>query len=209
VTPRRFRIIATLNTVDRQFVNSLSQALRRRFTFITVDIPSKKPDTEAWGHAEATSLASREFTLVAQKAIERVARRVAEEDEINEKKQELEGVLYGDGLASLTGLFDLVARMRYAQTTDQVPYIPIGTAQMIDTVELFLMRVVIENTIVAELSQVMDWAASVKIAPLLDSDTINNEDLERLAASLATPFNRRFRSEIMQIASAGMYYVGS
>ena len=32
VIPRRFRIIATLNSVDRQFVNSLSQGLRRRFT---------------------------------------------------------------------------------------------------------------------------------------------------------------------------------
>ena len=31
VTPKRFRIIATINTLDRQFVNSLSQGLKRRF----------------------------------------------------------------------------------------------------------------------------------------------------------------------------------
>ena len=207
VTPRRFRIIATLNTVDRQFVNSLSQALRRRFTFITVDIPPRKPATETWGQPGATSLANKEFALVSKKSAARVVRRVADEDEVEQKKQELEQLLAVNAMSSLIGLFNLVAQMRYAQVEDHVPYIPVGTAQMIDTVELFLTRIAIEETDLEEMPQMMDWAASVKIAPLLDSDTINNNDLERLASGLTAPFDQSFRSEIMQIASAGMYYV--
>ena len=39
VGPRRFRIIATINSIDKQFVNGLSEGLRRRFTFLTVDVP--------------------------------------------------------------------------------------------------------------------------------------------------------------------------
>lgn len=76
VIPKRFRIIATLNSYDKQFVQSLSQAIRRRFTFISLDVPPKKPSSETWrfdpGHA---SPAIKEFSYVIQRAAQRIARR--------------------------------------------------------------------------------------------------------------------------------------
>ena len=52
VIPRRFRMIGTINSVDRQYVNSLSQAIRRRFTFVTVDIPTRRQSGENWSLEE-------------------------------------------------------------------------------------------------------------------------------------------------------------
>ena len=73
VVPRRFRIIATVNSIDSQFVNGLSQALRRRFSFLTLDIPPQRQDGEEFG--SGSGLAAQEFSVVINAAIDRVTRR--------------------------------------------------------------------------------------------------------------------------------------
>src|SRR5206468_1431545 len=73
IVPRRFRIIATVNSIDKQFVNALSQGLRRRFTFLTFDIPPQRGANQQWG--SDASLATREFAMVGTIAAQRAARR--------------------------------------------------------------------------------------------------------------------------------------
>src|SRR5205823_4758257 len=117
VIPRRFRIIATLNSFDRQFVNNLSQAIRRRFTFITVNTPDKRPDNVAWSSAaNPAPLAIQEFRIVVQRAAARVAKRVTSLDSSKTQQvtADIQGRLAGP-LAPLVGqLFDLIERVRYA-----------------------------------------------------------------------------------------------
>jgi MoxR-like ATPase len=206
VTPRRFRIIATLNTVDRQFVNSMGQGLKRRFTFITVNIPPPKKADEPWGNSElGASLASREFTKVLELAAGRRARRTALEDgDFDRNQEELLDFLKNQAQSHIEELFDLISTVRYSDKDSMTPHLPIGTSQIIDTIELFLSISAISEQ---PLEKNLDWAASVKIAPLFDADTINPTDLEDFAQKLPIPFNERMKRELLQIASAGLYYV--
>lgn len=209
VTPYRFRIIATLNSVDRQFVNSLGQGLKRRFTFITVDVPSPKGENESWVTTQGTgSLAVREFAQVLNRAVKRCLRRLAPDED------DLQNLF--DGLKQLSeqtpflqqteALFDFVEQVRYSKRSDNRPFLPVGTAQLIDTVELFLLQVRNEKD-TSIWPYLMDRAAALKLAPLFDADTINPSDLEEFANGLKTPFNKQMRRELLQIVAAGSYYV--
>jgi len=55
--PRDFRIIGTLNSFDRHFLNQISEALKRRFDFIDVLPPSPKEAEYEQGVAIARALA--------------------------------------------------------------------------------------------------------------------------------------------------------
>jgi 5-methylcytosine-specific restriction enzyme B len=206
VNPRRFRIIATLNSYDRQFVNSLSQGLRRRFTFITVDVPPRRSEGEAWTYdGDDRSIAVREFEVVSERAAQRVAARNSEDDD--EAAAQYLVLLRGDAEQALISLFGLAERVRYSGKDASSPYLPIGTAQLIDTVELFLARAISESANSEELLALMDWAAAVKLAPLFEADTVNHTHLSGFAEALPPPFNRRLRRELMQIVAAGLYFV--
>ncbi len=107
VVPRRFRIIATVNSIDKQFVNALSQGLRRRFTFLTFDIPPRRNAGEQWG--TGTSLAAREFSVVGLVAAQRAARRTG--SDVEELQSHIAG---GHVKGLLEQLFEIVERVRYA-----------------------------------------------------------------------------------------------
>lgn len=202
VTPKRFRIIATLNSIDRQFVNGLGQGLKRRFTFLTLDIPKRRKANESWGSSDTSaSAASKEFSVVIRRAAKRVA------DRETSSKDELLNLLNTRANPSVVSFFNLVEKLRYAEKGSGTPYIPVGTAQLIDVVELFLERLLLEHVNDTELGEVMDWSASVKLTPLFDTDTISPTDLEQFADSLSTPFDHNFKRELQQIVAAGQYYV--
>ena len=206
VTPRRFRVVATLNSVDRQFVNSLSQGLRRRFTFITVSIPPPLDKGKTW--TDNTSLASREFAVVTNRAIARIVTRTNFEDEDNLQLRQEELVhLLSRANQILEKFFHLIAQVRYAGKGSRIPHLPIGTAQLIDTIELFLSRIYVEKLSEDHFLNIMDWAVSIKIVPLFDADTIDPTHLEYFADQLENPFNNLTRRELMQIVAAGLYYV--
>lgn len=209
VTPARFRIIATLNSVDKQFVNSLSQGIKRRFSFITVDVPEKRRPGEQFGSdAPDASLASREFFAVIGRATERIARRLAAgtSSDAASIQQDLRNMATGIAKGHLLSLFELVESVRYADKDAKVPYLPVGTAQIIDTVELFLSRVRSEGGLDSRLGELLDWAVSVKLAPLFDSDTIGETALEDFAAALKAPFDVQLRRALLQIVASGTYY---
>lgn len=201
VIPHRFRIIATLNSVDRQFVNSLSQGLRRRFTFLTLDIPAPRNGGETWQNISAdASIAAQEFTLVQKRAAERVT-----------KKHKLAEfalrTTLDDAAVYLEHLFEFAELVRYADKGGNTPYLPLGTAQLIDVVELFLTRTVLENTLPTDYATVMDWAVSIKLAPLFDADNIRPEQLEDFVETLPDIFKAQTRRELLTIANAGQSYI--
>jgi hypothetical protein len=107
----------------------------------------------------------------------------------------------------MANLFDLVERVRYAGPDQKIPHLPIGTAQIIDTVELFMLRVVQDDIADGEAGSALDWAVSVKIVPLFDSDVVAPEALKEFAATLTTPFDKYTRREFLNILAAGMHFV--
>jgi 5-methylcytosine-specific restriction protein B len=210
VIPRRFRIIATLNSVDRQFVNSLSQGLRRRFTFVTLDIPRRRSSAEQWTESgSASSLAVKEFHVVLRKAAARVARRLTSLDptKADAKQKELAAKLGKELIAPMKQLFDFIERIRYVGPSDDSPHLPLGTAQLIDTAELFLTRVVQEKIPSQKAAFIIDWAVAIKIAPLFDADIVAPELLKEFANELQPPFNEATRRELLRIVAAGMHFV--
>ncbi len=208
VIPRRFRILATLNSFDRQFVNNLSHAIRRRFTFISVNIPDKRPAGAAW-NGEDASLAVREFHLVLDRAASRVANRLTslEPARTQDVRQGIFDRLTGPLSGVVQSLFDVVEQIRYAGPDDQIPHLPIGTAQLIDTVELFILRVLQDHVNDANAPSTMDWAVSVKLVPLFDSDVVAPDVVKVFAEHLNAPFSVATRREMLGIVAAGMHFV--
>jgi len=210
VVPKRFRVVATLNSFDRQFVNNLSQAIRRRFTFITVNIPDKRPNTVSWtSTSNPAPLAVEEFRVVVERAASRVAKRLTSLDTsktagmLKEIREKLTGPL----APLMVNLFDLIERVRYAGPNQQIPHLPIGTAQIIDTVELFVLRLLQDDIQMAEAGAALDWAVSVKIVPLFDTDVVAPEALKEFAGTLTAPFDKFTRREFLNILAAGMHFV--
>jgi len=201
---------ATLNSFDRQFVNNLSQAIRRRFTFITVNIPDKRPGSVAWTNTSApVPLALQEYSVVMERAAGRVAKRLTTLD-TSKTAGMLKGIreqLMGPLAPLMVNLFDLVERVRYAGPDQKIPHLPIGTAQIIDTLELFILRVMQDDAANTEAGSVLDWAVSVKIVPHFDSDVVAPEALKEFAAMLMPPFDKYTKREFLNILAAGMHFV--
>ena len=78
---------------------------------------------------------------------------------------------------------------------------------MVDVVELFLTRARLEGGTSSDYWQYMDWAASVKLVPLFESDVLGPEQLSKLAQSLPAPFNNLMKRELLVIAASGMHFV--
>ena len=210
VIPHRFRIIATLNSYDKQFVQSLSQAIRRRFTFITLDIPHEKSSEVPWqfdiSHASA---AIREFSSV----LNRVSRRIAQREcsmtpeNTGQVAEEILSEVRSRHLGRISSLFDIVASVRYASEGDDIPHLPIGTAQLIDTVDIFLTRLRLDGNSAGSADKMIDWAASVKLAPLFESELLGPDQLAEFAHNLPSPFSNQMKRELLIIAASGLHFV--
>ena len=210
VIPKRFRIIATLNSYDKQFVQGLSQAIRRRFTFISLDVPPKKPNGVTWSFDLSNpSPAVREFATVIKRAAIRVARREysLEPNRISSATDEIIAEIESEHIQRIAVLFDIVESVRYAGDMDGVPHLPIGTAQLIDTVEIFLTRNRQDQANDNLPDKNLDWAASVKLAPLFESDVLEPEQLLNFANTLPEPFSNQFRRQLLIISASGMHFV--
>ncbi len=210
VIPRRFRIIATLNSYDKQFVQSLSQAIRRRFTFISLDAPPQRPNGVGWAFdLESEIPAILEFSFVIRRAAFRVARRECSitPERADALTTDFINQLKDQHLGLVAALFDLVEVVRYAAEGSDSPHLPIGTAQLVDTVELFLTRNRQDNASGGDPRRQMDWAASVKLAPLFESDVLAPEQLSTLAMGLPAPFDGLLKRELLIISASGMHFV--
>jgi MoxR-like ATPase len=199
--PRRFRIIGTLNSIDNQFVNELSQGLRRRFTFLTADIPRRRRPEEPWDStASDRSDAIRELEVVTQAATQRAAAR------LGASPTDFATYTTGAGRPSVVALFELAEQMRYAADPTITPYVPIGTAQLIDTLQIFLVHALRLKLTGGDVGAAMDWAVARRIVPLLEAN-ISADVLNAFADGLGAPFDDATRLELRRIAAAGLYDV--
>jgi MoxR-like ATPase len=199
VVPQRFRVIATLNTVDRQFVNNLSQALRRRFTFVTLDVPPAPPPGTALERDAGTDadLAVREYDMVLRKGVEGARARIPNRDDKFESALDA-------AEPALQELFAIVHQLRAGgAVNDPAPYLPVGPASLIDVVKSALIDSVLYET---DGAQAVDAAAALRIAPLLEAEVIEPEKLRRFAESLPAGF-ASLRGELERIAALGLYAV--
>jgi len=191
-TSRRFRIIGTLNSIDKQFVNSLSLAIRRRFTFVTLDIPPRRLQGEAWSTPpETASLAVRELGVILTRAADSAGRAIGTVDQ-QQLRQPLESVLTE------------LEHVRYAAESSDYPFLPVGTAPLIDMTRLAILRGSMDPG--ATLSEAFDWACAAKIAPLFETDLDSPEKL-RSFAELLRPTFPQFARELARIEAAGLYAV--
>ena len=210
VIPKRFRIVATLNSYDKQFVQNLSQAIRRRFTFISLDIPPRKPADVSWVFDTThSSAAIREFSFVLQRAAQRIARRECSmtPEKTDAVTDEILTDTKAQHIARITTLFDIVESVRYASEGNGVPHLPIGTAQLIDTIEIFLTRHRQDQQTAEIADKNIDWAASVKLAPLFESDVLGPDQLVKFAKELPLPFSNQLARQLLIIAASGMHFV--
>src|SRR5262249_8369747 len=157
------------------------------------DIPPKKPEAEEWGVGD--SLASREFDVVKKRATTRAARRT------ERSEQELADFLASESVDTmLKALFALAEEVRYADDESAYPYIPIATAQLIDTLELFLIRSSQAGMDAAAAGSHLDWAVGVKLVPVFDAGAVNRDKLASLADSLEPPFDGASKHAMREIA---------
>lgn len=193
-TPRRFRIIGTLNSIDKQFVNSLSLAIRRRFTFVTIDIPPQRRADESWetDSGASSSLAIRELNRV----IDRAAHSIDYADSVDDLRAELR--------PHLARVLEEIEKVRYATESSEFPFLPIGTAPLIDATALAIVRYKMDAH--PDWAAAFDWACSVKIAPLFETDLEGPEKLRTYAEILRTEFPR-FARELARIEASGLYAV--
>lgn len=197
--PGAFRLIGTINSIDKQFVNSMSLAIRRRFTFITLDIPAQKPASEAW--IDGGSPAAREFRIVIAKACSRLTTKTGSEYDPSS--------ITSTHSQRLGNLFTLLELVRYAKEGSDYPFLPIATAPLIDTVELFLSRLSLSpQTDPGDPDGALDWAASAKLGSLFDVDILDSDQVAAYANQLTnlSPAGR-FASELRRHAVAGQSYV--
>lgn len=194
--PGAFRIIATMNSIDKQFVNSMSLAIRRRFTFITLDIPPKKPSEELWDKGD--SLAAREFQIAVDSACGSIRKKTSAGISLEE--------ILEQHITRLSDLFSVLERVRYSTDSDPYPYLPIGTASLIDTVELFLSRLQLDPIPCPD--DALDWAASVKLGPLFEVDHLDLDEVSAFASQLeVSGLYPRFAAELKRHTAAGQSYV--
>jgi 5-methylcytosine-specific restriction protein B len=195
-TSRRFRIIGTLNSIDKQFVNSLSLAIRRRFTFITIGIPPQRHPHELW---ETPSPEGTTDSLAIQE-LERIVDRARN----NSNPDHLPSDLLAEMRAPMASLLQEIEKIRYATESSAFPFLPVGTAQLIDVASLSVVQ---KHLLPSQgWAESLDWACSVKLAPLFETDLESPEKLRVFADVLRSQFPQ-FARELLRIESAGLYAV--
>lgn len=167
--PRRFRIIATMNSFDTRFVNTMSAALRRRFGRVVVLPPPNTGDESS----------PEELELALTRADALVASRLARQP----------GSLRA-------GVADYVSDIRRAigaiRSLNELGGIPVGTAQVIDTCVLLLTLIALRGipSHRAAFDDLLDRAFSSRLISSLESDAARL----RLRQGFSQAFAERFPS---------------
>lgn len=149
--PSRFRIIATLNSYDTRFVNSMSAALRRRFSRVVIK-PFKNDENNRIPKSElAIALKQAELTLAKLKG-EQIAGQVRESL-----------TPFSDSLAGVFGAF---------RSFSGNSGIPLGTAQIIDTCRFLFVLAAYGTPIDSEKEfwKKCDEAVAAKLTNSIESD---------------------------------------
>jgi 5-methylcytosine-specific restriction enzyme B len=152
--PGRFRIVATLNSVDTAYVFSFSQGLIRRFTFVYVGVPTREQLGEELKHASAQAVRWFQTTYggVAQEAEGMLDATVA--DFLTDARVK----------PALEALRKVVEFVRYGDEAAN-PGWPVGPAQIVDVLRDVVIRRQTVGLSDGDLVPAVDLAIADQIVP--------------------------------------------
>jgi MoxR-like ATPase len=181
--PRKYRILGTLNSDDKEFVFEMSQALSRRFQFIHIGVPER----------EGAQITFREETaLVARKALHDVRVKKLVPDEIPESMLLVvskDGTRPNDTTPAgkmLAGTARLIEFIRYEEDSpgDKAVGMEVGTATFIDIIRAFLTRAFIQpRQDERVLMGALDWAVASRLIPQFEG--VDPTKVERIRQYMA------------------------
>lgn len=174
-SPKRFRIIGSMNDIDTSFVNPISQGLTRRFQFIVIGVPSLEKGLSA------------EILAAMRQAHDWLE---AEYDESVVIKSWDETV---DALTpTATALGDIVAELRSPENGENGW--PIGTAQLVDVMRALVLEFHGGSTSSDDLREGLDRAFADQVVPQMG--TLQSEQLDAFSALLKAAAMPRSASAI-------------
>ena len=163
--PKCFRIIGTMNSVDKSFVNSFSQAFARRFHFVMVDIPRNDQLIDKEKEV-SLRVATKEVSELLDLAHDHV-QEVANEEEVKLAIREID---------------DFFRLIRFGdENFGEV--IPLGTAQLIDVKKAFLLKYIADEG-VSDVVVCMNWALGAKLLNQFDSSNVTEETQRAFANAI-------------------------
>jgi 5-methylcytosine-specific restriction protein B len=157
--PGRFRIVATLNSVDTAYVFSFSQGLMRRFTFVYVGVPEKEQLDEEIRRAAAQAVRRYTTTYGGTESGNTEAIATAVEQFLGDERIK----------RALAALRTVVEFVRYGDEATNRPGWPLGTAQVVDVVRDLTLRLPSAGTGDEALVPAMDLAIADRIVPQMQN----------------------------------------
>ena len=152
--PGRFRIVATLNSVDTAYVFGLSQGLMRRFTFVYVGVPEAERIDEELERAARQAVRWFEEGLGGRNSLS--------DSEVSSATATF---LSHEGVpAALEALREVVSFVRY-DSGEGSPSWPLGTAQLVDVLRDLRLRVGVRGTADIGPVEAMDLSIADRIIP--------------------------------------------
>lgn len=146
--PRRFRIIGTMNSVDTNYVYTLSQGLSLRFQFVYVGVP------EPWQVAN-------ELRQAQISAAEWYAATYGDHSSFT-----VDGFINDPRVALGTELLaSFLEAVRYDDSASNLPGWPIGTAVMVDVFRQLALRLPFTGSAVESLIHAVDLALADRVVP--------------------------------------------
>jgi 5-methylcytosine-specific restriction protein B len=168
--PGRFRIIATMNSVDTSYVYSFSQGLTRRFKYVYVGVPAPDQVSDEIDQALAQAI---DWVVATYPATAGGASDDDVRTRVATTKPRLEA---------------LIRLLRYG--TDEVPGWPIGTAQVVDV----LREMALHARSAAYLGAHLDLALADLIIPQMKDLSASQLDLVEAGFKEGRPFHDMPRS---------------
>lgn len=148
--PARFRIIATVNEYDTRFVNSMSGALRRRFSKVAILPPPNEADSRS---------SKTEWSTISAVALKRAS------ETLGKSTPAAVSDLLSSAADDLRKIFGFIRGVTEGN-------IPVGTAQLIDVAEYFLTYGAMAGDDLGDDAWAMiDRALVARLLPGLETDS--------------------------------------
>lgn len=169
--PGRFRIIGTMNNVDRHFVNDMSSALTRRFNFISILPPSIEDFDD-------------EMNVIINSLPDRIISKIEKYDNNCIDVSYIKNIIDNkDFIKVKEQIYELIKHIRYddngIDSSTKIEYLglQIGSAQIKDLLELALLKVIIQHSTELEIIQkAFDSSFENIIIPLMLDCSVERMD---------------------------------
>ncbi|ADX75217.1 MoxR-like ATPase (plasmid) [Pseudarthrobacter phenanthrenivorans Sphe3] len=180
--PKRFRIIATMNTVDTNYVYTFSQGLSRRFQFIYVGVPQKEqvPDELRQARVSAASWYAETYG----------DQRFNQDDFVADPRL----------VQASAVLADLLLTLRYGDEATNRPGWPLGTAQVVDVYRQLALRLPATGNTPEAMLPALDLALADRIIP--QAGNLTKVQLDAAEAWLQTQKLPRTRDALQHLRMA-------